>query len=87
MLGKIAACRPEGAQEAAEYYARALTLAEALGMRPLVAHCRLSLGALYPRFGDADRAREHLARAVSAYRELDMPSWRAEAESEWSRTV
>ncbi|HJS59503.1 MAG TPA: AAA family ATPase [Vicinamibacteria bacterium] len=87
MLGKIAACRPEGVPEAAEYYARALTLAEALGMRPLVAHCHLSLGALYPRFGDADRAREHLARAVSAYRELDMPSWRAEAESEWSRTA
>jgi hypothetical protein len=56
-------------------------------MRPLVAHCHLSLGALYPRFGDADRAREHLARAISAYRELDMPSWRAEAESERSRTA
>jgi len=87
LLGKIAARRPEGAEGAAEHYARALTLAEALGMRPLVAHCHLSLGTLYPRVGDAETAREHLGRAVSAYRELDMPSWRAEAESEWDRTT
>ena len=41
----------------------ALAHAEALGMRPLVAQCYETLGALWERAGDADRA--HAARAAA----------------------
>ena len=37
------------------YYRQALALAEELGMRPLVAHCHLSLGKLYATTGPPRR--------------------------------
>ena len=48
LLGEVAARRqpPEVAQATA-HYQQAVTLAEELGMRPLVAHCHLELGTLY----------------------------------------
>jgi hypothetical protein len=69
-----------------ECHAAALALAEALGMRPLAAHCHLGLGAVYARLGDAGHRREHLERAVWTYRELGMSSWQARAEQARSRT-
>ena len=38
-------------ESAAGRLRQALTLADELGMRPLVAHCHLGLGALYARTG------------------------------------
>jgi len=52
-------------------YLEALALAEAHGMRPLVAHCHLGLGKLYRR-SDPQRARENLTIATTMYREMDM---------------
>jgi hypothetical protein len=43
------------AQAARDTYAASLALAEALGMRPLVAHCHLGLGKLCGRMGSASR--------------------------------
>jgi hypothetical protein len=51
-------------------------------MRPLVAHCRLSLGALYRRTGDQAKAEEHLTTATTMYREMGMTFWLEKAEAE-----
>ena len=63
-------------------YQAALSLAEALDMRPLVAHCYLGLGKLYRRTGKRQEAQEHLAMATTMYREMDMHFWLAQAEAE-----
>jgi tetratricopeptide (TPR) repeat protein/ABC-type thiamine transport system ATPase subunit len=48
LLGEVVARRaPPKGELAASYYRQALSLAEALGMRPLQAHCHRGLGALY----------------------------------------
>jgi class 3 adenylate cyclase/tetratricopeptide (TPR) repeat protein len=73
---EIAARRdPSDVTAAAAVYGRALTLGEALGMRPLVAHCQLGLGTLYRRAGDRARADGHLAAATSLSREMGMVPW------------
>jgi hypothetical protein len=41
-------------------YDEALTIANELGMRPLIAHCHLGVGKLYRRTGEGAQAREHL---------------------------
>ncbi len=46
---------PPDAEKAESRYRQALTLAEELGMRPLVAHCHLGLGKLYRRTGSSNR--------------------------------
>jgi tetratricopeptide (TPR) repeat protein len=52
--------------EAAEArYRHALAVADGLGMRPLLAHCRLGLGQLYTRTGKREQAREHLTTAAT----------------------
>lgn len=50
-------------------------------MAPLVARCHLDLAALCARAGDGMTAERTLATAITMFRELDMPSWRARAES------
>jgi hypothetical protein len=59
-----------------------MSLAEELGMRPLVAHCHLGLGKLYRRTGKREQAQEHLATATTMYREMDMQFWLEQAEAE-----
>ena len=54
-------------------------------MRPLVALCHLGLGKLYRRSGKQEDAQEHLTIATRMYREMDMPYWREQAETEVSR--
>ena len=50
LLGEIHAYRdPPEAEVAEEYYRESLTLAEELGMRPLVAHCHFGVGTLIGR--------------------------------------
>jgi class 3 adenylate cyclase len=63
------------AERGQAHYRTALALAEARGMRPLVAHCHLGLGQVYRKIGKRDGAREHLAVATTMYREMDMPFW------------
>ena len=62
-------------EKAAGGYRDALALASELGMRPLVAHCRLGLGNLYRLTGDRSQARDHLEAASEMYDEMQMPSW------------
>ena len=51
-------------------------------MRPLVAHCHLSLGKLYRRTGNREQAQEHLTIATTMYREMDMAYWLEKAKTE-----
>ena len=51
-------------------------------MRPLVAHCHLGLGKLYQRSGNRQEAQEHLATAMTMYREMSMTYWLEQAEAE-----
>jgi hypothetical protein len=59
-----------------------MTLAEELGMRPLVAHCHLGLGKLYARTGTREQTQEHLTTATTMYREMGMTYWLEKAETE-----
>jgi hypothetical protein len=62
--------------EAAEaQYRNALGLAEARGMRPLIAHCHRGLGRLYLQLKNPAVAEEYLTTAREAYNSLQMPFW------------
>jgi tetratricopeptide (TPR) repeat protein len=81
LLGDIAAHPDRFEVNTAEaHYRQALALAEALGLRPLMAHCHLGLGALYRRAGKRQEAREHTTTAVTIFGEMDMRYWREQAE-------
>jgi hypothetical protein len=71
-----------GAETAEVHYRQALTLAKELGMRLLVAHCHLGLGALAGRTGDRAKAEAHLTTATAMYREMDMGFWLEKAGTE-----
>jgi class 3 adenylate cyclase/tetratricopeptide (TPR) repeat protein len=83
LLGDIAA-HPDrfDAQSGEAHYRRALALTEQRGMRPLVAHCHLSLGKLYQRTGKREQAQEHVGTATTMYRDTGMTYWLEQAEAE-----
>ena len=82
LLGEIASHHePPEVENADDYYRQAITLAEELGMRPLVAHCHLGLGKLYRGTGKREEAREHLGTAITMYRGMDMRFWLEQAEA------
>jgi predicted ATPase/class 3 adenylate cyclase len=82
LLGDIAAhADPPDPKSAEEYYTQALARADELGMRPLAAHCHLSLGKLYGRTGDQAKAKEHLTVAATMYRDMDMGFYLAQAQA------
>jgi predicted ATPase len=76
LLGEIHAHRqPPQAEPAEAAYREALALAEALGMRPLQAHCHSGLGILYATTGQPEQARAELSIAIEMYRAMDMTFW------------
>jgi DNA-binding winged helix-turn-helix (wHTH) protein/class 3 adenylate cyclase/tetratricopeptide (TPR) repeat protein len=82
LLGDIAMHRDcPGVESAEHYYLRALDLADELGMRPLVAHCRLGLGTLYARAGCRGPTRAELCAAIALYHAMDMTLWLPQAEA------
>ena len=69
ILGKIAAQgAPSERTQAEGHYRQALALADALGMRPLAAHCHLGLGTLYSQM---ERLEE--ARSSAVHGDRDVP--------------
>ena len=82
LLGDIAARHePPEIELAATFYQQALTLAEALGMRPLQAHCHHGLGTLYATGGQAVQACAELSAAIALYRTMDMTLWLPQAQA------
>jgi tetratricopeptide (TPR) repeat protein len=82
LLGEIAARRePLEHDQAEDYYRQALTLAEELVMRPLVAHCHLGLGKLYATIGRRTEAHTALTIGVELYRAMEMTFWLPQAEA------
>ena len=83
LLADVAA-RPEArdADRAESAYRRALALAEARAMHPLVAHCHLGLGRLARSAQRDPEAKEHLATAGEMYRAMAMEYWARRAEEE-----
>jgi tetratricopeptide (TPR) repeat protein len=82
LLGEIAAHRePPEVEPAEAFYVQALALADALGMRPLLAHCHYGLGTLYTRIGQRQQARAALAAAMELYRAMDMTFWLPHVEA------
>ena len=83
VFGEIAAHKdPPGIGEADDYYHQAITLAEELGMRPLIARCHVGLGRLYRQIGNLEQAKRHLTTATSMMREMQMGLWLEQAEAE-----
>jgi class 3 adenylate cyclase/tetratricopeptide (TPR) repeat protein len=72
---------PPEVEPAATHYRQALTLAEALGMRPLQAHCHCSLGTLYSQRGWVACAHAELTMAIHLYRTMEMIFWLPQAET------
>jgi class 3 adenylate cyclase/tetratricopeptide (TPR) repeat protein len=73
LLGHIEAHGdPPDVEKAEAYFRQALDLAEALGMRPLVAQCYSGLGRLLRGRGDGQKAEECLTTAAGLVRAMDM---------------
>jgi class 3 adenylate cyclase/tetratricopeptide (TPR) repeat protein len=82
LLSEIAArLDPPENDRAEECYRQALTLAEELTMRPLLAHCHLGLGRLYAKIGRRAEARAELLTAIELQRAMDMTFWLPQAEA------
>jgi tetratricopeptide (TPR) repeat protein len=88
LLGDIAAHRDlPKVEEADANYRQALALADELGMRPLVAHCRLGLGILYAKTGQRQQAHAELSAAIDLYHAMDMTFWLPQAEAVLAQVV
>ncbi len=80
-LADIIACDDTASPgNAADRYTGSLELANEIGMRPLVAHCRAGLGKLYRRIGRRGESDQHFAAAATMYREMGMTHWSEQAE-------
>jgi hypothetical protein len=58
-----------------------MALAEALGIRPLQAHCHLGLGILYAKLCQQEPARTALSAAITLYCAMDMTFWLPQTEA------
>jgi len=82
LLGEIAAHRdPLESAPAEAHYQQACALAEALGMRPLQAHCHRGLGRLYAETGQREQACAELSAASEMYRSMEMTFWLPHVEA------
>jgi tetratricopeptide (TPR) repeat protein len=76
---------PPASERAVEQATRALALAEELELRPLAAHCHLTLGQIGAHEGKAESAKRHLGSAAALFREMNMRLWLSEAETDLQR--
>jgi tetratricopeptide (TPR) repeat protein len=82
ILGDIhAQSAPQEVDLAEASYCQALALAEKLEMRPLQAHCHLSLGTLHAQTGQREQASTALSAAIALYSTMDMTFWLPQAEA------
>jgi tetratricopeptide (TPR) repeat protein len=78
---------PPDAEQAEVHYRQALALAEALGMRPLQAHCHGSIGTLFTQLGQREQARTELTAAIALYRTREMTFWLQRTEATLAQVV
>lgn len=81
LAGIVARREPPESDQAEAHYRQALALADELGMRPLQAHCRRSLGKLYATIGRRAEARSELDTAIKLYRAMEMTFWLPQVEA------
>jgi class 3 adenylate cyclase/tetratricopeptide (TPR) repeat protein len=74
VLGEVEARQGRAAEAQAQFHS-ALTLAQELGMRPLVAHSRWGLACALENSGQAEAAAPHRESAGAEFRSLDMRLW------------
>jgi class 3 adenylate cyclase/tetratricopeptide (TPR) repeat protein len=86
LLGEVMTRRQE-CTRAREHYEDALRLAQALGMRPLAAHCHWGLARLCRHADDEESARHHAAIAQSEFRDMDMTGWLQRLDAEMASTT
>ena len=83
LLGELAArSDPPDLTRAEKDLTQARTLAEELGMRPLLGRIMLSLGEMHRLAGDHAKAETHIFRAIALFREMDMRHWLEEAAAQ-----
>ena len=83
LLGEIGRrCGPQLGQPPEDVYQQTLAVAGELEMRPLLAHCRLGLGARCRQLGKLDEARHALMAASELFGAMEMTFWRARADAE-----
>jgi tetratricopeptide (TPR) repeat protein len=88
LLGEIHAHQDPPEVESAEAaYRQALVLAEALGMRPLLAYCHLGLGTLYAKVGRRAQAHAALSTAIELFQAMEMTFWLPRAEAVLAQTA
>ena len=80
LTGDIAAEAMESAAAVSAFRA-AMDIADAFGMRPLLAHCHFGLGRLHQRTDEREAAQTHLTTALRLYRDMDMRHWLPQAEA------
>ena len=68
-------------------YHQAQALAEAYGMRPLLAHCHFGLGTLYETLDQPEPACRELSLAAELFRSMDLTLWLSQAEAALIRIV
>jgi len=83
ILGEVHARQdPLDVEAADRFYRASLRLTEELGMRPIMARCRLSLGVLYQRAERPEPARQNVAAAFALFQEMGMRPWSENTEGE-----
>jgi tetratricopeptide (TPR) repeat protein len=76
LLGEVAAqCHPPEVEPADAHYR------QALGMRPLQAHCHRGLGTLYAKTDRREQAHAELSTAIGMYQAMEMTFWLPETEA------
>jgi tetratricopeptide (TPR) repeat protein len=82
LLGDIAYAAHSDSDTAKQSYRDAMSLAQPLGLRPLIARAHLGLSKLFRRTGNGQQAQEYLTTAITMYREMGMTYWLEKAEAE-----
>jgi tetratricopeptide (TPR) repeat protein len=72
-------------EQAEAVYRQALTMADALEMRPLQAQCHLGLGKLYRRARLLEQAQHELSTAMGLFRAMEMTFWLRQTEALFRR--
>ena len=75
LLGELGVNDPAAHLESETFLRQAITRAEELKLRPLLAHCYLTLSTLCHRAGQSAEAESYLSAALALFRTLDVPFW------------